>query len=131
MIGGLRRLELVINQVQKEYLCTSTKMSAYCQEVRKLESTFDGLELTHVLQNNNNKADELAKMGSRQASVPTGVFVQQLHQLTISEEPAELADKPPAVEVFVINPEWTAQYLNYLLNDELPEDQAIGVCYRQ
>src|SRR5438132_930935 len=124
MIGGLRRLELVINQVQKEYLCTSTKMSAYHQEVRRLEGTFDGLELTHVLQNDNNKADELAKMGSTQAPAPPGVFVQQLHQLAISEESAEPADKPPAEEVLVISPEWTAPYLNYLLRDELPEDRA-------
>src|SRR5438105_2040793 len=61
---GIRRLairgdsELVVNQVQKEYSCTNTKMSAFCQEVRKLEGTFDGLELTHVLQNDNNEADE-------------------------------------------------------------------------
>ena len=80
---GIRRLvvcgdsELVINQVQKEYSCTSTKMSAYCQEVRKLEGTFDELELTHVLRNDNNEADELAKLGSKQAPVLTGVFVQQ------------------------------------------------------
>src|SRR6266498_3638365 len=82
---GVRRLavrgdsELVVNQVQKEYPCTSAKMSAYCQEVRKLEGTFDGLELTHVLRNDNNKADELAKMGSKRTPVPTGVFVQQLY----------------------------------------------------
>src|SRR5438128_341576 len=68
--------ELVVNEVQKEYSCTSTKMSAYCLEVRKLEGTFDGLELTHVLQKNNNEADELAKMGSKRTLVPTGVFVQ-------------------------------------------------------
>src|SRR5438128_1610106 len=73
---GIQRLavrrdsELVINQVQKEYSCTSAKMSAYCQEVRKLEGTFDRLELTHVLRNDNNEADELAKMGSRQTPVP-------------------------------------------------------------
>src|SRR6266540_419480 len=63
-------------------------------------------------------------MGSRRAPIPTGVFVQQLHQPTISEEPAEPADKPPAEEVFAINPEWTAPYLNYLLHDELPDDRA-------
>src|SRR5438132_662321 len=68
--------ELFVNQVQKEYSCTSTKMSAYCQEVRKLEGTFDGLELTHVLRNDNSEADELAKIGSKRTSVPTGVFVQ-------------------------------------------------------
>ena len=79
---GIRRLvvrgdsELVVNQVQKEYSCTSTKMLVYCQEVRKLEGTFDGLELTHVLRNDNNEADELAKMGSKRTPVPTGVFIQ-------------------------------------------------------
>src|SRR5437762_35593 len=69
-------------------------MLAYCQEVRKLEGTFDGLELTHVLRNDNNEADELAKMGSKRTPVPTGVFVQQLHQPTISEEATEPANKP-------------------------------------
>src|SRR6266540_3634377 len=63
-------------------------------------------------------------MGSRRAPIPTGVFVQQLHQPTISEEPAEPTDKPPAEEVFAINPEWTTPYLNYLLRDELPDDRA-------
>src|SRR6266508_666489 len=66
--------ELVVNQVQKEYSCTSAKMLAYYQEVRKLEGTFDGLELTHVLRNDNKEADELAKMGSRRTPIPTGVF---------------------------------------------------------
>src|SRR5438046_1070472 len=99
-------------------------MSAYCQEVKKLEGTFDGLELTHVFRNDNNEAGELEKMGSKRALVPTDVFIHQLHQPTISEELAELVDKPPAAKVFVINPEWTTPYLNYLLNDELPEDRA-------
>ena len=99
-------------------------MLAYCQEVRKLEGTFDGLELTHVVRNDNNEADEVAKMGSRRAPAPPGVFVQQLHQPTISEGSAEPADKPPAKEVLVINPEWTAPYLNYPLRDELPDDRA-------
>ena len=57
-----------------------------------------------MLRNDNNGANKLAKMGSRRAPVLTGVFVQQLHQPTISEDPAELAEKPPEAEVFVINP---------------------------
>ena len=116
---GIQRLavhgdsELVVNKVQKEYSCTSTKMSVYCQEVRKLEGTFDGLELTHVLRNDNNEADELAKMGSKRTPVLTGVFVQQLHLPTISEEATE-----------PVNPDWTTPYLNYLLHDDLPDDRA-------
>src|SRR5207244_3880284 len=114
---GIRRLavhgdsELVVNQVQKEYSCTSAKMSAYCQEVRKLEGTFDGLELTHVLRNDNNEADELAKLGSKRAPVPAGVFIQQLHQPTIGEEATEPVIKPTEAEVFAINSDWTTLYL--------------------
>src|SRR5438128_2698246 len=73
---GIRRLavhgdsQLIVNQVQKEYSCTSTKMSAYYQEVRKPEGTFEGLDLTHILRNDNNKADELAKMGSKRTPIP-------------------------------------------------------------
>src|SRR5438046_4407480 len=96
-------------------------MSAYCQDVRKLEGAFDGLELTHVLRNDNNETDELAKMGSTQTPVPTSVFVQQLHQPTISEEATEPVSKPIEAEVFTINHDWTTPYLNYLLHDELPK----------
>src|SRR6266511_5176995 len=99
-------------------------MLAYFQEVRKLEGSFDGLELTHVLRNDNNEADEVAKMGSKRTPVPTGIFVQQLHQPTISEEATEPVNKPIEAEVFTINPDWTTPSLNYLLHDELPEDRA-------
>src|SRR5438105_8441900 len=59
-----------------------------------------------------------------QTPVPTGVFIQQLHQPTISEEATELVNKPIEVEFFTINPDRTTPYLKYLLRDELPEDWA-------
>src|SRR5438128_8212771 len=78
---GIQRLavhgdsELVVNQVQKEYSCTSEKMLAYCQEVQKLEGTYDRLELTHVVRNNKNEDDELEKIGSKWNSVQADVVV--------------------------------------------------------
>ena len=53
---GVKRLDvrgdsqLVVDQVMKESNCVNPMMAAYCQEVRKLEDKFHGLELNHVLQ---------------------------------------------------------------------------------
>jgi hypothetical protein len=51
---GVRRLnargdsQLVIDQVMKNSHCRDPKMEAYCDEVRRLEDKFYGLELNHV-----------------------------------------------------------------------------------
>jgi hypothetical protein len=50
-------------------------MDAYCKEIRKLEGKFYGIEYTHVVQDKNQAADELSKLGSSQAQVPHGVFI--------------------------------------------------------
>jgi hypothetical protein len=54
-------------------------MATYCQEVRKLEDTFDGLELNHVPRRLNEAANELAKMASGREPIPTGVFASDQH----------------------------------------------------
>jgi ribonuclease HI len=40
--------QLVIDQVMKNSHCRDEKMEAYCDEVRRLEDKFYGLELNHV-----------------------------------------------------------------------------------
>jgi hypothetical protein len=50
-----------------------------------LENNFDGLEYLHILRGKNEIADELAKLGSSRAIVPTRVFLQELHEPTISK----------------------------------------------
>jgi hypothetical protein len=40
--------QLVIDQVMKNSHCRDRKMEAYCDEVRRLEDKFYGLELNHV-----------------------------------------------------------------------------------
>jgi hypothetical protein len=86
---------LIINQANKEWSCLDDNMLLYCQELRKLENNFDGLEYLHILQGKNEVIDELAKLGSSRPMVPTGVFLQKLHEPTISKA---LAKANKAVE---------------------------------
>jgi hypothetical protein len=74
---------------------TSEKMDAYCKEIRKLEGKFYGIEYTHVVRDKNKAADEFSKLGSSQAKVPHGVFVQDLVNPSIKEEEDHVVEKPP------------------------------------
>jgi ribonuclease HI len=40
---------LIINQANKEWSCLDDNMLLYCQELRKLENNFDGLEYLDIL----------------------------------------------------------------------------------
>jgi hypothetical protein len=73
---GVRRLDargdsqLVIDQVMKNSHCRDRKMDAYCNEVRRLEDKFCGLELNHIARRYNETADELAKIALGRTTVP-------------------------------------------------------------
>jgi ribonuclease HI len=88
-------LALVINQLNKDWHTTSEKMDAYCKEIRKLEGRFYGIEYAHVVQDKNQAADELSKLGSSRAQVPHGVFIQDLVKPSIKEEADQVVQKPP------------------------------------
>jgi ribonuclease HI len=77
---GVQRLDargdsqLVIDQVMKNSHCRDPKMEAYCDEVRRLEDKFYGLELNHIARRYNETTDELAKIASGRTTVPPDVF---------------------------------------------------------
>ena len=56
--------QLVVNQVMKESSYHDAKMATYCQEVRRLEDKFDGLELNHIPRRLNEAANALVKAAS-------------------------------------------------------------------
>jgi ribonuclease HI len=108
---GVRRLDargdsqLVIDQVMKNSHCRDPKMEAYCDEVRRLEDKFYGLELNHVTRRYNETTDELAKIASGRTTVPPDVFSRDLHQPSVKtddtpepEEASTLAEAPSAPE---------------------------------
>jgi ribonuclease HI len=103
---GVRRLnargdsQLVIDQVMKNSHCRDPKMEAYCDEVRRLEDKFYGIELNHIARRYNETADELAKIASGQTTVPLDVFSRDLHQPSVktndTPEPEKVSALPEA-----------------------------------
>jgi hypothetical protein len=69
-------------------------MEAYCEEVRRLEDKFHGLELNHIARGYNEAADELAKITSSRTTVPTNVFARDLHQPSVNIRADGGADGP-------------------------------------
>jgi ribonuclease HI len=145
---GVRRLDargdsqLVIDQVMKNSHCRDPKMEAYCDEVRRLEDKFYGLELNHIARRYNETADELAKIASGRTTVPPDVFSRDLHQPSVKtddtlelEEASAQPEAPSAPEGEALrvkeernevtpNRNWQTPYLQYLHRGELPLDRA-------
>jgi hypothetical protein len=129
--------------------CRDPKMEAYCDEVRRLEDKFYGLELNHIARRYNETADELAKIASGRTMVPLDVFSRDLHQpsvktddtpepekvSTLPEVPSAQPEAPsaPGGEALRVEEErdgvppnrnWQTSYLQYLYRGELPLDRA-------
>ena len=66
---------LFINQLNKDWSCSSDKMDTYYAEIRKLEGKFYDIEYQHVVRDQNQLADHLSKFGSSRIAIPLGVFI--------------------------------------------------------
>jgi ribonuclease HI len=88
--------QLVIDQVMKNSHCCDPKMEAYCDEVRRLEDKFYGLELNHIARRYNETADEMAKIASGRTTVPPDVFSRDLHQPSVKTKDTPEPEAPSA-----------------------------------
>jgi ribonuclease HI len=88
--------QLVIDQVMKNSHCRDPKMEAYCDEVRRLEDKFYGLELNHIARRYNETADELAKIASGRTTIPPDVFSRDLHQPSVKIDDSPEPEAPSA-----------------------------------
>jgi hypothetical protein len=80
--------------------CRDPKMEAYCDEVRRMEDKFYGLELNHIARRYNETVNELAKIASGRTTVPPDVFSRDLHQPSVktddTPEPEKASAQPEA-----------------------------------
>jgi hypothetical protein len=134
----------MIDQVMKDSSCHDPKMEAYCNEVRRLEDKFHGLELNHIARRYNMAANELPKIVSNRAMLPPDVFSRDLHQPSIDTGMTEGANSPlldppleaeaPSIGADImqtegstlpadLEPDWRIPYLDCLTRGELPLDK--------
>jgi hypothetical protein len=123
--------KVVIDQFNKTCDIKKDTIDAYCVEVRKLETHFEGLKFHHICHDNNVAADVLSKLGSKHALVPVGVFVQDLRKPSIKllSDPEPLpGDVPPQGSLNVLMTEakddWRLDIIAYILEHRVPEDKA-------
>jgi hypothetical protein len=112
-------------------------MMPYFQELRKLENNFDGLEYQHILRGKNETTEELAKLGSSWAMFPVGIFLQELHEPSISKvlakssKAAKLSQETPlpiesiseSPEVIEIHLDWHTPFMICPRTGSLLEDK--------
>jgi ribonuclease HI len=76
-------LNLVVQQVMNRCDAISDNMTAYRNLYYYLEGTFDGCEVSHVSRASNEKADNLANIGSQCLHIPPGVFWEEIIERSI------------------------------------------------
>jgi ribonuclease HI len=118
---------LVVNLANKEWSYLDNKMLLYCQELYKLENNLDSQRYLPILQGKNDVVDELAKLSSNRAMVPTEVFLQELNEPSISRALAKASkvaessqETPPpnesiseSPEVMEIHSDWRTPFILY------------------
>jgi hypothetical protein len=116
-------------------------MMAYKNLYHYLEGTFDGCEVSHVSRNNNEEADNLANIGSQCQPIPSGVFWEEIVEISIKNvktlTSGEVNRNTTAgsgasekiegsiaelEEVMMIEETWMQPYLAYMINKKLPGD---------
>ena len=58
-------------------------MTAYRNAVLKMSARFEGLEFHHVVRENNQAADILARTGAKRNPVPPNIFLERLFKPSV------------------------------------------------
>jgi ribonuclease HI len=132
---------LIVQQVMNRCDAVNNMMMAYKNLYHYLEGTFDGCEVSHVSRISNEKANNLANIGSQCLLVPPGVFweeiversIKNVKNSTLGEVNQNLTTGSGASEkvkgsiaeleeVMMIEEMWMQLYLAYMINKKLLED---------
>ena len=100
-------------------------MAEYRRTVDEFGRCFAGLEVRHISRDDNDTADALARIGSKQEEVPPNVFLHHLHKPSIKGGDEDYPSSAESVNVCLVTPDWTTPYINFLRKKELPKDDEV------
>ncbi|KAK1579729.1 hypothetical protein QYE76_016750 [Lolium multiflorum] len=117
--------DLVAQQVAGTWNARNSVMAAYRDEVDEIAKCFLGYEVKYVRRDDNTAADMLSKLGSGRKPIPPGIFLEHLRVPSVKGANPENPDLAvsPAKEVMAVIPAWTQPFLDYLIDQKLPEDE--------
>ena len=121
---------MVAQQVRGTWDTKSATMAAYRAAVDEFARCFLGYEVRHIPRAQNEVADTLSRLGSERRKVPKDVFLEHLHKPSVKGADILDPDSVESVEVanyavYLVKPDWTMPYLNFLTNKELPDDEVL------
>ncbi|GFZ03442.1 hypothetical protein Acr_16g0000660 [Actinidia rufa] len=108
--------QLVVNQVQRDYLAKDTRMVAYLDEVKTMSGKIKDFRIHQIPREKNKKANALANLASAfdfisDRSIPLEFLTNPSIEVAKSVYHAETS------------PMWMDNIISYLQNDTLPQDK--------
>jgi hypothetical protein len=89
-----RDSNLVVQQVMNRCNAISDNMTAYRNLYYYLEGTFNGCEVSHISRASNEKADNLANIGSQCLPIPPRVFWEEVIERSIKHSKTSTTGEP-------------------------------------
>ena len=74
---------LAISQINGEFDAKDPKMAAYRNAILNMPARFEGLKFHHIVRENNQAADVLARIGAKRDAVPPNIFLERLFKPSV------------------------------------------------
>jgi lipopolysaccharide biosynthesis protein len=111
--------KVIQEYIEKESEARNPTLMKYLEKVREMEKHFKGYSVHHVLRNDNNEADKLAKAAAQKQAISPDVFLEVITEPSIK-------DLKPGTMSNIQSHDWRAEIMAYLRGHYEPQDELEG-----
>jgi hypothetical protein len=117
---------VIASQIEKECMARDATPEKYLASVRRMDKYFKGAAIEYIERTKNNKVDELAKVVTRETTLPPDVFFQ-----TIKEPSVKIVESEPRIVNIIQGEDWRAPIMAYLCHHYEPNNNAESLIMQQ